>query len=106
MNASRLALFVLVMSGVTYLIRMLPLAIFHKEIKSKFLKSFLYYVPYAVLAAMAFPAILGSTASIYSALAGLTVAAVLAYFEKGLLTVAAAACGTVWITELLLTRLS
>lgn len=103
MNASKLALAMLVMAVVTYLIRMLPLALFQKEIKSRFVRSFLYYVPYAVLAAMTFPAILESTSSIYSALAGLAVAVLLAYFERSLLTVAAAACGTVFVAELILT---
>lgn len=104
MNASKLALSILVMAGVTYCIRMLPLAIFQKEIKSRFIRSFLYYVPYAVLAAMTFPAILESTSSIYSALAGLAVAVTLAYFERSLLTVAAAGCGTVFIAEAILNR--
>ena len=54
--------YILVMAGVTYLIRMLPLVLFKKEITSPFVKSFLYYVPYACLAAMTFPAILTATA--------------------------------------------
>lgn len=102
MNASKLAIYILVMAGVTYLIRMLPLAIFQKEIKSVFIRSFLYYVPYAVLAAMTFPAILESTASINSAIVGLIVAVLLAFRKKGLLTVAVCACAAVFITELLL----
>ena len=89
-----------VMAGVTYLIRMLPLAIFRKKIESKFIKSFLFYVPYAVLGAMTFPAILSSTGSLWSALAGFAVAIALAIREKGLLTVAMSACGTVFLVEL------
>ena len=92
-------LYILVMAGVTYLIRMLPLALFRKEITSPFVKSFLYYVPYACLAAMTFPAILFSTASVISALAGFAVALIVAYREKSLLTVALCACAAVFIVE-------
>lgn len=95
-------LYILVMAGVTYLIRMLPLALSKKEITNIYIKSFLYYVPYACLAAMTFPAILYSTASIYSALAGLLVAIIAAYRGKGLLTVALLACAAVFIVERLL----
>lgn len=95
-------LYILVMAGVTYLIRMLPLALSKKEITNIYIKSFLYYVPYACLAAMTFPAILYSTASIYSALAGLLVAIIAAYRGKGLLTVALLACAAVFIAERLL----
>lgn len=91
-----------VMAGVTYLIRMLPLALFKKKIENQFIQSFLYYVPYAVLGAMTFPAILSSTGSIWSAIAGLVVAVLLAFYEKGLLTVALSACGVVLVTEFLL----
>ncbi len=92
-------IYILVMSGVTYLIRMLPLALLRKEITSPFLKSFLYYVPYACLAAMTFPAILSSTASVASACAGFAVALYAAYKEKSLLTVALCACAAVFVTE-------
>lgn len=102
MDIPRFLLYVLVMAGVTYLIRMLPLAIFQKKIESRFVKSFLFYVPYAVLGAMTFPAILSSTSSVWSAAAGLLVAAALAVREKGLLTVAMSACGTVFAVELIL----
>lgn len=90
------------MAGVTYLIRMLPLALSKKEITNIYIKSFLYYVPYACLAAMTFPAILYSSASIYSALAGLLVAVLAAYRGKSLLTVALLACTAVFIVERLL----
>lgn len=92
-------IYILVMAGVTYLIRMLPLALFRKEITSPFVKSFLYYVPYACLAAMTFPAILFSTANVISALAGFAVALIVAYREKSLLTVALCACAAVFIVE-------
>ena len=95
-------LYILVMAAVTYLIRMLPLTLIRKEIKNPFLKSFLHYVPYATLAAMTFPAILYSTASIFSAALGFLAAAVLAYLRKSLLTVAGCACIVVYIAELFL----
>ena len=88
------------MAGVTYLIRMLPLVLFKKEITSPFVKSFLYYVPYACLAAMTFPAILTATAGgILSGVVGLVVALIVAYKEKSLLTVALFACAAVFIAE-------
>lgn len=89
-----------VMAGVTYLVRMLPLVIFRKKIENKFVQSFLYYIPYAVLAAMTFPAVFSSTGGgIVSALVGVAVALLLAFFEKGLVTVALCACATVFVTE-------
>ena len=93
-------IYILVMAGVTYLIRMLPLVLFKKEITSSFIKSFLYYVPYACLAAMTFPAILTATsAGIISGAAALIVALIVAYKEKSLLTVAVCACAAVFIAE-------
>lgn len=91
-----------VMAGVTYLIRMLPFVIFRKPVKNRFLRSLLYYIPYAVLGAMTIPAILYSTPSLISAAAGLLVSVILAYFGRGLLTVAVSACVTVYLAELLL----
>ena len=92
--------YILVMAGVTYLIRMLPLVLFKKEITSSFVKSFLYYVPYACLAAMTFPAILTATAGgILSGVVGLVVALIVSYKEKSLLTVALFACSAVFIAE-------
>lgn len=95
-------LMILVMAGVTYLIRMLPLALVKREITSPFIRSFLYYVPYACLAAMTFPAILTATSSLWSALAGFLVALIAAYREKSLLMVAVFACAAVFVTERLL----
>ena len=91
--------YILVMAAVTYLIRMLPLALSRKEITNPFVKSFLFYVPYACLAAMTFPAILTSTASVVSAVIGFAVALFVAYKEKSLLTVALCACAAVFIVE-------
>ena len=85
-------LYLVVMAGVTYLIRMLPLTVFRKEIKSVFIKSFLHYVPYAVLAAMTIPGILFSTGDIRTAIAGLVVAVIMAWRGMSLLSVAIGAC--------------
>lgn len=92
MNWTTYLLYLVVMAGVTYLIRMLPLTVFRKEIKSVFIRSFLHYVPYAVLAAMTIPGILSSTGDIRTALAGLAVAVVMAWHGCSLLTVAIGAC--------------
>ena len=92
-------IYILVMAAVTYLIRMLPLALSRKEITSPFIKSFLYYVPYACLAAMTFPAILSSTSNVVSGAVGFAVALYLAYKEKSLLTVALFACAAVFVVE-------
>ena len=92
-------IYILVMAVVTYLIRVLPLAIWRKEITSPFVKSFLFYVPYACLAAMTFPAILNATASVISGAVGFAVALYLAYKEKSLLTVALFACAAVFVVE-------
>ena len=88
-----------VMAGVTYLVRMVPLVIFRKKIENTFIRSFLYYIPYAVLAAMTFPAVFSSTGGIWSALVGLLVALLLAFFEKGLVTVALCACAAGFLAE-------
>ena len=92
---------IVVMALVTYLIRMLPMAIFRKKITNVWIRSFLYYVPYAVLAAMTFPAIFSSTGSRGSAIAGCAAAILLAYFRKGLLTVAVGAAAVVFVAQIL-----
>ena len=94
--------YLLVCAGVTYLVRMLPLVLVKGRINNRFICSFLYYVPYSVLAVMTVPAIFTSTATVISALAGFVVAALLAFFERGLLTVAAASCVTVFVVELVM----
>ena len=91
--------YLVVMAGVTYLIRMLPLTLLQKKIENVWLRSFLYYVPYACLAAMTFPAILKATDSIISGAAGFFVALIAAYKEKSLITVALLACAAVFIVE-------
>ena len=93
--------YIVVMAGVTYLIRAVPFVVFRKKIQNRFVRSFLYYIPYAVLSAMTLPAILYSTGNIISACMGLAVAIILSLFERGLLTVAISACTVVYITELI-----
>ena len=95
-------LYILTMAVTTYLIRVLPLTVFRKTIKSRFVKSFLHYVPYACLTAMTFPAIIYDTTYILSGIAALAVAVVLAFRGKSLLTVALASCVTVFVTERIL----
>ena len=99
---SRVYLYILLMAGVTYLIRALPLTLIRKEIGSRFIRSFLHYVPYATLAAMTFPAILNATDYLYSSLVGFLVALILAFNKKSLLTVAGFSCLAAFIVELFL----
>ena len=95
-------LYILVMAGVTYLIRLLPLTLIKKEIKNVYVKSFLYYVPYVTLSVMTFPAILHATASVWSGAAALAVAVLLAWKGKSLFQVSLAACAMVFLLELFL----
>ena len=95
-------IYILVMAVTTYLIRALPLTIFKKPIKNRFLKSFLHYVPTACLTAMTFPAILYSTENVISGALGLVVAVALSLWKKSLIVVAVASCATVFIAEYLI----
>ena len=97
--------YIFTMALTTYLIRMLPMTIFRKPIRSRFLRSFLHYVPYACLTAMTFPAILTSTASIISGAAALVVGVALAYRGKSLIVVAVASSAAVLLTELIMNML-
>ncbi|MBQ7412172.1 MAG: AzlD domain-containing protein [Clostridia bacterium] len=101
-EAGPFLLYLLVMAGVTYLVRMVPMVLIKKKIKNTFVRSFLYYVPYAVLSVMTIPAIFFSTSYLISAICGFLVALVLSYFNRSLLVVAASACGTVLVVELLI----
>ena len=95
-------IYIFTMALTTYLIRMLPLTLFRRSIKSRFLRSFLHYVPYACLTAMTFPAILSGTDSLISGIAALAVAVFLAYRNKPLIVVALASSCAVLVTEGLL----
>ena len=91
-----------VTAGVTYLIRMLPLTVFRKEIKSRFVRSFLTYIPYAVLGAMTFPDVFISTGDLRTAVCGTAVAVALAWRGRSLLTVAVAAVCAVALAQAVL----
>lgn len=86
-----LIIYIAVMAGVTYLVRMIPFTLFRKKIKSRFFRGFLYYMPYAVLSAMTIPAIFYSTGNMITAAVGTVVAVLLAYFDLPLIVVAGAA---------------
>lgn len=97
MQLGQMAVMILVMAGVTYLIRMIPFAFFRRKIKSTYLKSVLFYIPYAVLSAMTFPYIFYSTGNFYTALIGTIIAVVASICKRSLLTVAILACVAVLI---------
>lgn len=92
--------YLFVMAMTTYLVRMLPLVLVKKKITSRYLLSFLQYIPYAVLTVMTVPAIFYST-SFIPAIVGFIVAVIFAYFEKSLVVVASLSCLAVFITELI-----
>lgn len=95
-------IYIFIMAGVSYLIRTLPLTLIRREIKSTFLKSFLYYVPYVTLAVMTFPAIVEATNSHIAGALALLVGIVVAWCGRSLLTVAVMCCLTVFVAELFL----
>ncbi len=95
-------LYLLVMAGVTYLTRMIPLVAVRHKIENRFILSFLYYVPYTVLTVMSVPAIFYATSSMASAVIAFAVMLVLAYLEKGLVKVALGGCAAVLVTEIIM----
>ncbi|MCR5718656.1 MAG: AzlD domain-containing protein [Oscillospiraceae bacterium] len=97
-----IAIYIAVMAGVTYCIRVTPFAFFRKKITSKFLRSLLYYIPYAVLSAMTFPAIFYSTGNVLTSLIGTAAALLLAFLELPLIVVALAASLATWLAGLLI----
>ena len=99
---TRILLSVAIMALTTYLLRALPLTLFTKQIQNRFVRSFLTYVPYAVLAAMTIPDILFATSDLISAVVGLAVAVILAWFGRSLLTVALCSSAAVFVVEFLL----
>ena len=101
MNTAYIICGIAVMAVTTYLIRVTPMVVFRKKITNVWIRSFLHYVPYAVLAAMTFPAVFSSTGTTASAVAGSVVAIVLAYFKRSLLTVALGAAAAVLVVQLL-----
>lgn len=94
-------IYIAIMAGVTYLIRMLPIMVFRRKIKSQVVQSFLYYVPYAVLGAMTIPAVFYSTGSMAASAAGFAAAFAAAFFGRSLITVALAACAAAYAVMLI-----
>lgn len=101
MKISYILISTLVMAITTYLIRLIPIALFRKKITNRWVRSFLYYVPYTVLAAMTFPAVFWSTGSVIASVVGCIVALFLAYLKRGLLTVAIGASLAALITQII-----
>lgn len=102
MNNRIFGLYLLIMAGSTYLIRALPFALFEQKIKSPFIRSFLYYIPYTVLAAMTLPGALYATGSIISAAVGLAVAVAVSLKYRSLTVVALSGCTAVCVCECLM----
>ena len=100
MKTTYILLSIAVMASVTYLIRAIPMVVFRKKIQNRWIESFLYYVPYVVLAAMTFPAVFSSTSSSLSAATGCVAALILAFFNRGLLTVAVGAALASFVTQI------
>ena len=95
-------IYIFIMAGVSYLIRVLPLTLIRREIRSRFIRSFLYYVPYVTLSVMTFPAIVQATDSPVAGVLALIVGAAAAWFGRSLFMVAVLSCVTVFLTELIL----
>ncbi len=102
MNSGRLIIYMILMAGTTYLIRMIPFTMFRKKVTNRFFKSFLYYVPYAVLSAMTFPAVFYSTGNMITAAVGTAVALVLAFWNRSLTVVAASAALSAFLVSLIM----
>lgn len=94
--------YILVMAAVSYAIRVLPMTLIRKPIRSPFVRSFLYYVPYVTLTVMTFPAIVDATQSPVAGALALIVGLVAAWLGAGLLPVAVLCCAAVFLTELIL----
>ena len=100
MTAKTIWPYILTMAAVTYLIRMLPLTLVRGKIRSRFVRSFLFYVPYAVLAAMTIPAVFTSAGSVGASVVGFVVAVLLWLAGAPLLPVALAACAAAYLAGL------
>lgn len=98
-------IYLLIMAGSTYLIRTIPFALVEKKIENRFVRSFLYYIPYAVLTAMTFPAVLFAAGNVAAAAVGFAAALVFALKGKSLTTVAVAACTAVYLVDWAMTLL-
>ncbi len=94
-------IYILVMAGVTYLIRLIPITLLRREIKNRFVRSFLYYMPYVTLAVMTFPSILSATGNVISSSVGLVTAALIAWFDGNLFRVSLGASAAALVAELI-----
>ena len=94
--------YILIMAGVTFLVRVLPLTLIRREIRNQFLRSFLYYVPYVTLAVMTFPAIIEATQSPAAGLLALLVGVVLAWRRTSMFLISGLCCVTVFLAELMI----
>ena len=95
-------LYIFIMSAVTFAVRVLPMTLIRRQIKSRFLRSFLYYVPYVTLSVMTFPAIINATQSPISGILALAAGIIAAWLGAGLFPVAITCCAVVFVTELIL----
>lgn len=102
MNNGKFFLYLFVMAGVTYLVRMIPLTLINEKIKNRFILSFLHYIPYTVLSSMTVPACFYATGSTISATVGFIIAVIASFFERTLIQVAALSCVGVLLTEVIM----
>lgn len=100
--SGNLYVYILIMGGVSFLIRVLPLTLIQKQIKNQFFQSFLYYVPYVTLAVMTFPAIVQATQSTASGILALIIGGIMAWRGAGLFKVALSCCAIVLVSEFFL----
>ena len=98
-------LYIFIMAAVTFAVRVLPMTLIRRQIKSRFLRSFLYYVPYVTLSVMTFPAIINATQSPISGILALAAGIIAAWLGAGLFPVALTCCAVVFVAELILPRL-
>jgi branched-subunit amino acid transport protein len=102
MDNGRFFIYLFVMAGVTYLVRMIPMVMIKEKIKNRYVLSFLHYIPYSVLSVMTVPACFYATDSPISAIVGFVVAIIASLFERSLIQVACLSCAGVFVTELLM----
>ncbi|MCI5574932.1 MAG: AzlD domain-containing protein [Clostridiales bacterium] len=95
-------LYIFIMAAVTFAVRVLPMTLIRRQIKSRFLRSFLYYVPYVTLSVMTFPAIINATQSPISGILALAAGIIAAWLGAGLFPVAITCCAVVFVAELIL----
>ena len=100
--SDKFIIYLAVMAGVTYLVRLLPMLLITKRITNRFVISFLHYVPYAVLTAMTFPAVFYATGSVISATVGVAVAVLVILLGRGMILTSLLSCIAVLITEVIL----